>query len=147
MKIIWALILGMFIFQSLFVAFGVFFNADDTSITEGIGETDTSDLNLRNPGGLWDLITGTPGTTVMAALTAIGIGVALLAKNYVAVAVVMFLGFLSWLYVQTADIFIQLNNTVGGGDIALVFITIFNAVIAILAVKEIISMLAPGGVD
>ena len=148
MKIVWAILLGMFIFQGLFVVFGTnFFYLEDAPVIEGVGEANTTGLDLQNPGGLWSVMTSTAGTTVIAALSVVGIGIALMAKNYAVVAIVMFLGFMSWLYLQTVDIFVSINNFVEGGEIVLVFITLFNAVIAILVIKEIISMLAPGGVD
>lgn len=148
MKIVWAILLGMFIFQSLFVVFGTnFFYLDDAEMIEGIGESDTADLDLQNPGKLWDMMTGTAGTTIIAALTVVGIGIALMAKNYAVVAIVVFLGFMSWLFLQTVNVFVTLSKFTGGGEIAIVIIGIFNTVIAILVIKEIISMLAPGGAD
>lgn len=147
MKIVWAILLGMFIFQGLFVAFGVFFYAEDAPLLEGIGETNTTSLDLRNPGGLWSFMIGTPGTLVITLVVAIGIGTALLYKNYAVAAIAMFLGFMSWLYLQTVDVFVTLNNFVEGGEIVLVFITLFNAILAILVIKEIVGMLAPGGIE
>ena len=148
MKIVWAILLGMFIFQGLFVVFGTnFFYLDNPAMTDGLGETNTSTLDLGNPGGLWTMMTSTAGATVITALTLLGIGIALVAKNYAVVAIAIFLGFTSWLFIQTVNIFVTLNEFVDGGEIAIVLIGLFNVIIAILVIKDIIDRLAPGGVD
>ena len=151
MKIVWTLLIGMLIFQSLFVAFAVFFTVPETTIEglENISSSTTGyeDLSLSDGGGIWELFTGVGGSIIITAVTAGLIIAALAYKNYPVAAILAYLGFVSWLYVQTAGILVRMNNIGGGSPVGLAFIGLFGVVLAILVVKSIIEMLAPGGVE
>lgn len=151
MKIIWTLLIGMLIFQSLFVAFAVFFDTSETNI-EGLENISSStegyeNLSLTSGGGIWGMITGLAGSIAISILTIVGIAIAIAAKNYVGAAIALYLGFVSWLYVQTSGILVRMNDIGGGSPVGLAFIGLFGVVLAILVVKSIIEMLAPGGID
>lgn len=150
MKIVWVLLIGMFIFQGLFIVLGTnFFYLNDETMMDDPNPDDGSvyDLTASNPGGLWNMMTGTAGATVITIAAGFGIALALIYKNYAVAAIAMFLGFTSWLFLQTVNIFVTLNNYVDGGEIAIALIALFNAIIAILIIKDIMDRLAPGGVD
>jgi len=93
------------------------------------------------------MMTGFGGSLTISIITVFGIGVAILAKNYIGAAIALYLGFISWLYVQTAGILVQMNKIGGGSPIGLAFIGLFGVILAVLVVKSIIDMLAPGSVD
>ena len=87
------------------------------------------------------------GSLAIAGLTTILLIAALLTKNYIVAGIAIYLGFVSWLYVQTAGILIQMNDIGGGSSVGLAFIGLFGVILAILVVKSVIEMLAPGGIE
>jgi len=151
MKIVWTLLIGMLIFQSLFVAFAVFFTVPETNIKglENISSSTSGyeDLSLSDGGGIWGMMTGLAGNITISILTFVGIAIAIAAKNYVGAAIALYIGFVSWLYLQTAGILVRMNNIGGRSPVGLAFIGLFGVVLAILVVKSVIEMLAPGGVE
>ena len=107
MKIVWTILIGMLIFQSIFVTFGVFFYTEDMTRVEGIEEISSEtegyeDITLSKPSGLWGMMTSTAGNIAIAGLTATLLIVAILAKNYIAAGIAIYIGFVSWLSLQTA---------------------------------------------
>jgi len=154
MKIVWTLLIGMLIFQSLFVTLGSLdaFNIESGVDTRLVGienvTTNTTGLDLSEPGSLWGLITGGMGTLLLGIATAAAVVILItVAKNYIAAAIVIYIGFVSWLSLQTAGLFERMNSIGGGSSVGIAFIGLFFAVLAILVVKSIIEMLAPGGVE
>ena len=154
MKIVWTILIGMIIFQSLFVTLGTLdaFNLEPDQDERLIGleniTTNTTGLDIKKPGNLWGSITGGMGTLLLGIGTAAAVVLLItVSKNYVAAALVIYIGFVSWLYMQTAGIFMRMNDIGGGSLIGVAFIGLFGVVLAILVVKSIIEMLAPGGVD
>lgn len=163
MKIVWTLLLGMFIFQSLFVTLGVLdaFNLEEGKDVRLIGYenvssnlTEYEDITLNKPielfsktisfgGGLW----GNIATGLLAGITLIGIVGLIMLGKYVGAAIVMYMGFAAWLYGKTAGLLIHMNDIGGGSLVGIAFIGLFGVVLAILVIKSIIEMLAPGGVD
>lgn len=150
MKIIWAILLGMLIFQSLFVTLGVFFPS--SPLDEGFDEissntTGYENITLSKPGSLFDFMSANSGWFVGLGTTILVVAMIAL-KNYAGAAIALFLGFMTWLFTETSKILMAMN--IGSPEqrvFGTALIGLFGVVLAILAVKEIISMLAPGGTD
>lgn len=154
MKMIWTILLGMIIFQSLFVSFAPFFASPGS--TEGLEEISSStegyeNMTLSDPAGLLGGIVGFGSGLfgqlagwLIAGLTIVGVVGLILLKNFTAAGMVIFIGFTTWLYGKTAGLFIHLNNQLGGSPFIIALIGLFGVILAALVIIAVINMLSPG---
>ena len=157
MKMIWTILIGMIVFQSLFVSFAPFFTSPGS--TEGLEEISTStegyeNMSLSNAGNLLGEIVGFGSGLfgqlagwLIAGLTIVGVVGLILLKNFTAAGMVIFIGFITWLYGKTAGLFMHLNNQLGGSLFVTGLIGLFGVILAMLVIIAVINVLSPGVKD
>jgi len=138
MKFVYFIILGLVIFNACLILTSSIFNTSmDASAT------DYGSYQLKNPGDVVGILFNSNSITAWGVIGLTGVLLAIGTKNYVFVAVAIFLGLVTALYIGASSVLFNISDNAYVHSI----ITLIGIVIGILVLYNVVEMFTGQGGD